>query len=147
MKDRAYRKIFTRLSARRPIRRLVLFLSFFILAPVIALAVIIISRDAWHTLDVSKIVDTEQTLIVYDADGNVASYLYGSENRVDVSIELLPEYVKNAFIAAEDARFYSHSGFDIIRIFGAAWSDIKAQSYVEGASTITQQLKAHSSYQ
>lgn len=140
MKDRAYRKIFTRLSARRPIRRLVLFLSFFILAPVIALAVIIISRDAWHTLDVSKIVDTEQTLIVYDADGNVASFLYGSENRVDVSIELLPEYVKNAFIAAEDARFYSHSGFDIIRIFGAAWSDIKAQSYVEGASTITQQL-------
>ena len=48
--------------------------------------------------------------------------------------------MKNAFLAAEDARFYSHPGFDLIRIAGAALHDLRAGSYVEGASTITQQL-------
>ncbi|MBQ9832586.1 MAG: PBP1A family penicillin-binding protein, partial [Clostridia bacterium] len=39
-----------------------------------------------------------------------------------------------------DARFYEHKGIDIIRIFGALWADIKAGGYVQGASTISQQL-------
>ncbi len=43
-------------------------------------------------------------------------------------------------MSAEDTRFYEHFGVDIIRIFGAAWQDIKAGGYVQGASTISQQL-------
>ncbi|MDO4565495.1 MAG: PBP1A family penicillin-binding protein [Clostridia bacterium] len=112
----------------------------FILLPCLALGVLIISRDAWHMLDVSKIVDTEQSTRVFDSDGNEISCLFATENRIDIEIQTLPEYIKNAFIAAEDARFYTHRGFDIIRIFGAALNDLKAQAYVEGASTITQQL-------
>ena len=48
--------------------------------------------------------------------------------------------MQKAFISAEDARFYEHPGVDVIRIVGAAWADIKAGGYVQGASTISQQL-------
>lgn len=44
------------------------------------------------------------------------------------------------FTSAEDARFFEHEGVDVIRIAGAIVADIKAGSYVQGASTISQQL-------
>ena len=53
--------------------------------------------------------------------------------------ELQPSTVY-AFISAEDARFFEHEGVDVIRIAGAVVADIKAGSYVQGASTISQQL-------
>ncbi len=52
---------------------------------------------------------------------------------------------KNAVIAVEDHRFYKHNGIDIIAIGRAAFNDIKAMSFVEGGSTITQQLKPKTS--
>ena len=52
----------------------------------------------------------------------------------------LPQMYKNAVIAVEDHRFYKHNGIDIIAICRAAFNDIKAMSFVEGGSTITQQL-------
>ena len=55
-------------------------------------------------------------------------------------IEELPEMYINAVISVEDRRFYEHSGIDIIAIGRAAINDIKAMSFVEGGSTITQQL-------
>lgn len=91
-------------------------------------------------LDTTKITATQQSTLVFDKDGKEVSCLYSTENRIDIDISVLPDYVINAFLAAEDARFYSHQGFDLIRICGAALNDIKANAYVEGASTITQQL-------
>lgn len=52
----------------------------------------------------------------------------------------LPQKYKNAVIAVEDHRFYKHNGIDIIAIGRSAFNDIKAMSFVEGGSTITQQL-------
>ena len=52
----------------------------------------------------------------------------------------LPQIYINAVISVEDHRFYQHPGIDIIAIGRAAINDIKAMSYVEGGSTITQQL-------
>lgn len=71
-----------------------------------------------------------------------------NENNVDLSIfgekqleiETLPEHVKNAFIAVEDKRFYSHFGVDIKRMAGALLKNLKSKKFSEGASTITQQL-------
>ena len=91
-------------------------------------------------LDLEKIYSTDETLLITDRGGAVVSRLYLHENRVSVGLDAPPDHVKNAFLAAEDARFYSHPGFDLIRIAGAALNDLKAGSYVEGASTITQQL-------
>lgn len=56
------------------------------------------------------------------------------------SLEEMPEIYKEAVIAVEDHRFYSHNGIDIFAISRALINDIKAQSFVEGGSTITQQL-------
>ena len=77
---------------------------------------------------------------VYDAQGERIGTLSGAQNRIWISIDSLPEYVPNAFIAAEDQRFYDHSGIDVHRIFGAVINDIKTGSLSQGASTITQQL-------
>lgn len=55
-------------------------------------------------------------------------------------ISELPQMYINAVISVEDHRFYKHSGIDIIAIGRAVVNDIKAMSFVEGGSTITQQL-------
>lgn len=55
-------------------------------------------------------------------------------------INEVPKIYQNAVIAVEDHRFYSHNGIDIIAIGRAFVNDIKAMSFVEGGSTITQQL-------
>ena len=55
-------------------------------------------------------------------------------------LEELPQIYINAVISVEDHRFYKHKGIDIIAIGRALVNDIKAMSFVEGGSTITQQL-------
>lgn len=56
------------------------------------------------------------------------------------SIEEIPQIYINAVISVEDHRFYSHNGIDIVAIGRAVVNDIKALDFVEGGSTITQQL-------
>ena len=57
-----------------------------------------------------------------------------------VSLSELPQIYLNAVISVEDHRFYRHNGIDIIAIGRAVVNDIKAMSFVEGGSTITQQI-------
>ena len=57
-----------------------------------------------------------------------------------ITIEEMPEIYKQAVIAVEDHRFYSHGGIDIIAIGRAIVNDIRTLSFAEGGSTITQQL-------
>ncbi len=93
----------------------------------------------WHDLDPSLILECPQALRVYDKNGGLIS-VSGPEKRIWVSADSVPQHTLDAFVSAEDARFYTHEGIDIYRIFGAAWADIKAGGYVQGASTISQQL-------
>ena len=127
-------------SNRRPLRRWLFFLAVLFLTPVIALGAYVFSRDAWHMLDREKLSYEQLSVQVFDGADRLFSALGKGENRLLLSVRELPEHVKNAFIAAEDARFYDHPGVDFVRILGAAWSDLKAGAFVEGASTITQQL-------
>ena len=55
-------------------------------------------------------------------------------------INELPKIYIDAVIAVEDHRFYKHNGIDVIAIGRAIINDIKAMRFVEGGSTITQQL-------
>lgn len=55
-------------------------------------------------------------------------------------IKEVPQIYKEAVISVEDHRFYDHKGIDIIAIGRAAINDIRAMSFVEGGSTITQQI-------
>src|SRR5699024_1946534 len=64
----------------------------------------------------------------------------GIENRYRVKLEDIPEKVIDTTLLVEDQHFYDHYGFDLKRIAGAVWQNIKTLSLSEGASTITQQL-------
>lgn len=55
-------------------------------------------------------------------------------------LDELPKIYKDAVLAVEDHRFYKHGGVDIISIGRAVIKDIQAMSFVEGGSTITQQI-------
>ncbi len=76
---------------------------------------------------------------VYSEDNRLIAEYY-LERRTFIPYYRIPEHVKQAFISIEDIRFYEHHGIDFIRILGALYQDIKARAYVQGASTITQQL-------
>lgn len=79
---------------------------------------------------------------VYDNEGNQISKLVAADsNRILVSSEQIPENLKNAFIAIEDSRFYSHNGIDIKGLMRAVVTAVQTGfKDVQGASTITQQL-------
>lgn len=129
-----------RLFRRRKRRPFFIASGLILAVPFLALWGFWVTRTDWVSLDVSRITNPQQTLLVTDQNGEVVSRLYASENRRCIRLETLPLHVKQAFLAAEDARFYSHFGVDVIRIGGALLADLKAGSYVQGASTITQQL-------
>ena len=62
------------------------------------------------------------------------------EKRRPVRYVDLPPLLVHAILSAEDKRFFEHPGFDFIRIFGAAWADIRHSQHMQGASTITMQV-------
>ncbi len=94
----------------------------------------------WKKLDPDKLTNVRQTTLIYDGNGEVIGSLYGSENRLVTTLDKIPLHVQQAFIAAEDLRFYEHNGIDPVRILGALWQNIKSGGFSQGASTITQQL-------
>lgn len=91
------------------------------------------------SLDLAMLDDQAQTSFIYDADGNKITDYKGTENRIMVSIDQMPTHLQNAFVAVEDARFFTHNGVDIKRIVGAFIANLTSGSN-EGGSTITQQL-------
>lgn len=81
------------------------------------------------------------TTHVYYSNGSLSETLIGAEaNRVEVSIEEIPDVLEKCFVALEDERFYEHDGIDVRGIFRAGFSVLKTQDLGFGASTITQQL-------
>jgi penicillin-binding protein 1A len=65
---------------------------------------------------------------------------FQAERRIFVPLQQIPKTLRNAMIAIEDARFYSHFGVDLRGIGRAAYANFRHGRVVEGGSTITQQL-------
>ena len=65
---------------------------------------------------------------------------FQAERRIFVPLPEIPELLRNAIIAMEDSRFYSHFGVDLRGIVRAAYANFRHGRIVEGGSTITQQL-------
>lgn len=65
---------------------------------------------------------------------------FGAERRNLVTIDEVPEHLKQAILAAEDDRFYEHSGVDYLGVLRAAYSNFVAGGVRQGASTITMQV-------
>ena len=95
--------------------------------------------DTAPTLDLAALDAQDKTSFIYDSEGNLITDYKGTEDRIMVSIDEIPEMLQNAFIAVEDARFYEHNGVDVKRIAGALVANFTSGS-TQGGSTITQQL-------
>jgi len=76
---------------------------------------------------------------VVDADHHPLAYWY-KEKRWPVPLSRMPKRLIEAFLAAEDSRFYEHPGIDFIGVIRAILKNVEAGEIVEGASTITQQV-------
>jgi len=75
----------------------------------------------------------------YADDGTVIGIFY-KEKRFPLPLADMPPHVISAFLAAEDARFFSHTGLDWIGVFRAFTKNLKAGNFAQGGSTITQQV-------
>ena len=74
------------------------------------------------------------------SDDNLKIAEFAAERRIVVPLEKIPLKLQQAFIAAEDDRFYKHQGIDIFSIIRAFIKNLEAGTVVQGGSTITQQV-------
>ena len=93
----------------------------------------------WFTVDLPEDPPELQSAVVLAADGQELAILSKGGQRFEVGLDEMAPIVIDALIAAEDRRFYSHSGLDPIGITRALWSNVRS-SGTQGGSTITQQL-------
>lgn len=118
----------------------------YMLALVFLMGIVFIGMVAWYSRDLpepGKLLDRSvaQSTKIYDRTGTVLLYeVHGAENRTQVSINDIPDYVKQATIAMEDKNFYNHNGISI-------WGIIRGQIVprlqgrrAQGGSTLTQQF-------
>ena len=81
----------------------------------------------------------KESTVLYDKDGNEFARI-GSENRVLVSYDQLPQVLIDSIIATEDSRFFQHNGFDAARFAKASLGQVLGNSSAGGASTLTMQV-------
>ena len=82
---------------------------------------------------------SQETSHIYDAHGNVISEV-GDYLRDNITYDQIPDCVIDAFLAAEDARYFSHAGVDIPRFTKIAIDYVRSGSTFSGGSTFTMQL-------
>lgn len=99
---------------------------------------LIATKDA-H-LQPSKLLLSERTVIVYDCAGEQVKSALPPSFKEQIPLKDIPKHTQAAFIDTEDKRFFTHGGFDLRRMARAALNNLKARSFKEGASTISQQL-------
>ncbi|MHC1720697.1 MAG: transglycosylase domain-containing protein [Clostridiaceae bacterium] len=95
-------------------------------------------------LDVQRIMNVSQPATLYDDESKYMDTVKTSENRIVIKSSEMSQELKNAYVAIEDERFFTHPGIDIKRIFGSVFINIKSKlsgsDSLQGGSTITQQL-------
>ena len=137
-------KIKKRSKAKKIIKitLLVLLLIIIIVAGIIVGKVYGIFKSA--KLSMEDIVIRYENSKIMDIDGNLITELSGDENRKVIKLEDMSQYIRKAFVAIEDERFYEHEGVDIKRTSSATvkylLSKVGIGTADYGGSTITQQL-------
>ncbi|MGE5130279.1 MAG: penicillin-binding protein 1A [Sphingomonadaceae bacterium] len=105
----------------------------------VAALVLLLAYPNLPSLDALTDYQPKVPLRVYTADGELIGE-FGEERRSVISIAEVPQNLKNAIIAAEDERFYQHTGIDYAGVLRAAYSNLIAGGRRQGASTITMQV-------
>ncbi len=123
-------------------RAVVLFLFCTTVVPVVV-AVVVLGTLLFvplpATLPEPRPVESSQASRVLDAQGNEIAVFKAFEQNVPVQQQDIPLVLKQAVVAAEDTRFYRHSGVDIRGSARALVSDLRGNETLQGGSTITQQ--------
>lgn len=109
-------------------------IGFFVIA-----VLIYYGHDLPDRLDLMSTYRPSIVSTVYDAQDMPIGEFY-LQRRVVVPLDRIPPYVIQAFLAAEDARFFKHKGVDIFAVFRAFISNLRKGEIREGGSTLTQQL-------
>ncbi len=132
-------------------RKLLLTLSFILIAAFIGIAIIGMSAAlgmyngilaSTPTIRTSQVIAQGEATFVYDAEGNKIDELVATNsNRIMVSMDKIPQNMADAIVAIEDERFYEHNGVDYMGMLRAGfWFVATMGDEMQGASTITQQL-------
>ena len=96
------------------------------------------ARDLPDTSRLNEITRRPAVTLV-TADGQILA-TYGDLYGTNVGLDVLPPYLPRAVLAIEDRRFYSHFGIDPFGVARAIWVNIRTGRFVQGGSTVTQQL-------
>ena len=138
----SYKKSYKNLNKNKKIGFWILFvlLIFITLGGIFSAALFGVIKDSPKTNLKNLSNSFNQTSSIYDEKGNLLEKIESQEYRTIVPIEKVPTYIKDAFVSIEDQRFYSHGGLDFRSVLGSIYTNLKAGSYVRGASTLTQQL-------
>lgn len=103
----------------------------------ICFTIILTALYVYAYLSPKIILNSANSIILYDENNEL---IFNSNNSNSwVKIDEISHYVKEATISSEDKNFYTHHGFDYLRILKAIYLNIKNKSIVQGASTISQQ--------
>lgn len=78
----------------------------------------------------------KEQITIYDKDKNV---LYQNTTTSDLKVEEITPFMEKALLTIEDKRFYSHIGFDVLRLGKSLYTNVMHKDIVEGGSTLTQQ--------
>ncbi|NPA74254.1 MAG: PBP1A family penicillin-binding protein [Epsilonproteobacteria bacterium] len=114
----------------------------FLMLIAIAVGAFLIKVYSEIRFDAYKIINYSPPLTtrIYDRNGKLIANIFGKENRIYAKYKDIPPMVVESLVAIEDTLFFEHPGINPEAIFRAAIKDIKAMKFVEGASTLTQQL-------
>lgn len=128
-------------SKKRVICRILIAICLIIVVVLVGFIAYFFNLTSGLKIDDTKFVSaiSEPSLTLLSVDGTKID-LTELNGEKYISIEELPQYVVDGFIATEDKRFYTHSGIDFKRMVGATINNIKNGGFREGASTISQQL-------
>lgn len=91
------------------------------------------------SVKVLKNLENKPVSIIYGVNDQLV-YLIVPDNRIFLQYNKIPKYVRDAFLAAEDAEFFKHGAVDPLSILRALWKNIVYGKVVQGGSTITQQV-------
>ncbi|HSR74752.1 MAG TPA: transglycosylase domain-containing protein, partial [Sulfurovum sp.] len=108
----------------------------------VALAAAFIYAYEEISLDADKLINykPETSSVVYDRNGQKLAYVFKEQHRLYARYDEIPGFLIEGLVAMEDTQFFEHKGVNPDAILRAVVKDIQAGSFVEGGSTLTQQL-------
>ena len=109
---------------------------------VVALTAAFIYAYEEISLDADKLINykPQTSSVILDRNGKKLAYIFRKQHRLYANYDEIPGFLVEGLVAMEDTRFFEHNGVNPDAIIRAIIKDIKAGKFVEGGSTLTQQL-------